>query len=67
MIKDNKMVSNIRGIHSKKTYIGSIGNIKNITSDRIEKINAKSKDQPLILKLLRRNKDGEVIEELLAS
>ena len=57
----------IETFDSKKTYIGSIGNIKNITSDKIEKINAKYKDQPLILKLLRRNKNGEVIEELLAS
>ena len=49
------------------THIGSIGNIKNITSDKIEEINNKSKDRPLILKLLRRNKEGEVIEDLLSA
>ena len=48
------------------THIGSIGNIKNITSDKIEEINNKT-NKPLILKLLRRNKDGEVIEDLLSA
>ena len=48
-----------------KTLVGSIGNIKNISSDK-EKNN--SKDKPLILKLLRRNKKGETdIESLLAA
>ncbi len=55
----------IESFTDKDTYIGSIGNIKNINSDKIEKIKNKSKDQPLILKLLRRNKNGEVIKELL--
>lgn len=49
------------------TYVGSIGNIKKINSDKIEKINKKSKERPLILKLLKRNKDGEVINDLLAA
>ena len=49
-----------------KTLIGSIGNIKKIDSDKIDKIN--SKDKPLILKLLRRNKKGEVdLESLLTA
>ena len=55
----------IESFTNKYTHIGSIGNIKNITSDKIEKINNKSKDKLLILKLLRRNKEGEVIQELL--
>ena len=50
-----------------KTDVSSIGNIKKINSDKIEKINNKNKDKPLILKLLRRNKDGEVIQDLLAA
>ena len=57
----------IETFKNKKTNIGSIGNINKITSDKIEKLNNKYKDQPLILKLLRRNKNGEVIEELLAA
>ena len=57
----------IETFKDKKINIGSIGNIKNITSDKIEKAKIKYKDQPLILKLLRRNKKGEVIEELLAA
>jgi len=50
-----------------KTNVSSIGNIKKINSDKIEKINKKSNDRPLILKLLRRNKDGEVIKDLLSA
>lgn len=57
----------IESFDSKKTYIGSIRNIKTINSDKIEKINNKYKEQPLILKLLRRNKNGEVIQDLLAA
>ena len=57
----------IESFKSKKTHIGSINNIKNINSDKIEKINNKYKDQPLILKLLRRNKKGEIIQDLLAA
>ena len=57
----------VESFKKKKTRIGSIGNIKSINSDKIEKINNKYKDQPLILKLLRRNKDGEVIQELLTA
>ena len=57
----------VESFKNKKTRIGSIGNIKKISSDKIDKINNKYKDKPLILKLLRRNKDGEVIQDLLAS
>lgn len=57
----------IESYTDKDTYIGSIGNIKKINSDKIEKINKKSKDKSLILKLLRKNKKGEVIEDLLSA
>ena len=53
----------IESCKKKTTNIGSIGNIKKINSDRIEKAEDKSKEfQPLILKLLRKNKKQEASE-----
>ena len=52
----------VESFYDIKTLIGSIGNIKKIDSDKLNKTN----DKPLILKLLRRNKNGEVdLESLL--
>lgn len=56
----------IEGYDRAYTNIGSIGNIKKVNSDKIEKINQKTKkDKPLILKLLKRNKNNEVDLESL--
>ena len=51
------------------TYLGSIGKIVKINSDKIDRIDKLSKkDKPIILKLLRRNKKGEVdLESLLSA
>lgn len=43
--------------------IGSIGNITKLESDKTEKLNKKSKDKKLILKLFQRNKNKEIEEE----
>lgn len=46
--------------------IGSIGNITKLESDKTEKLNKKSKDKKLILKLFQRNKNKEIEEEVKA-
>ena len=50
---------------NEKSYLSSINNIKKINSDKIEKANARAKRNTLILKLLKRNKKGEVDLESL--
>ena len=43
--------------------VGSIGNIIKLESDKTEKINKKSKDKMLILRLLQKRKNNEVEDE----
>ena len=74
LIKDNKMISNIRGIHSKKTYIAQLydANFINNLENKIieldydsfkEKLNAKEKN--IILIGSDELKDSNDVSELL--
>lgn len=46
----------IENYDNEKTFIGSIGNVVELSSDLDEKENDKHKDKPKILKLLKKNK-----------
>ncbi len=59
----------IENYEKMNTYIGSIGNITKINSDKLDQINENTKEKPLILKLLKKNKKNEnnEIDKLLAA
>ena len=53
----------VENFKRKTTQIGSIGNIVKIDSD----IKSKENDKPLILKLIRRNKKTNEVDELMSA
>ena len=57
---DEEPIYVVESFKKKETYIGSIGNIKNITSDKINDINNKEKSF-----IFKRNKKQDIIQDLL--